>query len=284
MSAVVRCASAASTSSCIPLTISATRSASARAACSPSSASRSFRRRIRSVRSRMNADSITSSPTRRRWMVSSAGKMVPSLRLSSTSTCITLSGSGASSSSFAARRGPRRPSSGKIMPRSGLPIASAADQPNSRSAAVFQAVTSPVRPSIATNASGAVSSSSRMRDSLWRSSRVRASVRRRLAPDPGEQAGHQEPGHGGRADRERPAQQRAVLDDEHHRVAHADEGELRERRPHREEVEGEERGPRVEQRVEQRHAPRRGWRARRSPCPPPPPRGGATRAAARQYR
>ena len=41
---------------------------------------------------------------------------------------------------------------------------------------MFQAVTSPVRPSIATNASGAVSSSIRMRASLWRRSRVRASV------------------------------------------------------------------------------------------------------------
>ena len=100
MSAMVRCASAASTSSCIPLTISATRSASARAACSPSSASRSLRRRIRSVRSRTNAESITSSPTRTRWMVSSAGNVVPSRRLSSTSTCITFSGSGASISSL----------------------------------------------------------------------------------------------------------------------------------------------------------------------------------------
>ena len=96
MSAVVRWASAASTSSCIPLTISATRSASARAACSPSSASLSFLRRIRSVRSRMKADSITSSPTLIRWRVSSAGKVVPSLRLSSSSTSTTLSGPGPS--------------------------------------------------------------------------------------------------------------------------------------------------------------------------------------------
>ena len=145
MSAVVRCASAASTSSCIPLTISATRSASARAACSPRSASRSFRRRIRSVRSRTNAESITSSPTRTRWMVSSAGNVVPSLRRSSTSTCNTLSGSGASIRCLIRSSWSSRPSSGKIIPRSRLPIASAADQPKSRSAAVFQAVTSPVR-------------------------------------------------------------------------------------------------------------------------------------------
>ena len=54
-----RWASAASTSSCIPLTISATRSASARAACSRSSASRSSSRRRRSLMSRMNAASTT---------------------------------------------------------------------------------------------------------------------------------------------------------------------------------------------------------------------------------
>ena len=90
----------------------------------------------------MNAESITSSPTRTRWMVSSAGNRVPSLRFSSTSTCITFSGSGAAISCLIRSSCSARPCSGKIRLRSGLPIASAAGQPNRRSAAVFQAVTS----------------------------------------------------------------------------------------------------------------------------------------------
>ena len=58
-----------------------------------------------------------------------------------------------------------------------------------------------VRRRSTTNASGAVSSRRRMRASLWRSSRVRASAAAASRPDPREQAGDQQPGHGGGADR-----------------------------------------------------------------------------------
>ena len=45
-----------------------------------------------------------------------------------------------------------------------------------------------------------------MRASLWRRSRVRASVAAASRLIAGEQAGHQQPGHGGRADHEQPSQ------------------------------------------------------------------------------
>ena len=59
--------------------------------------------------------------------------------------------------------------------RIGLPIASAALQPNIRSAATFQVMMIPSRSRL-TNASGALSSTSRVRASLWRSARSRCSA------------------------------------------------------------------------------------------------------------
>ena len=73
----VRWPSAASTSACMPPTISATRSASARAACSRSSASRSACRRSRSVVSVMKPEANTSPRASTFDTVASPGKAAP---------------------------------------------------------------------------------------------------------------------------------------------------------------------------------------------------------------
>ena len=77
-----------------------------------------------------------------------------------------------------------RLSSGSTSARIGLPTASAVDQPNTRSAAAFQVMMIPSASSVM-KASGALSSTSRVRVSLWRSSPARCSAwtasERRLA-------------------------------------------------------------------------------------------------------
>ena len=77
--------------------------------------------------------------------------------------CMTTT-SGASIRTGGARRGARG-SSGKISERNGLPIASEADQPKSRSAAAFHELMRH-RGRSPTKASGALSSTSRVRASL----------------------------------------------------------------------------------------------------------------------
>ena len=175
MSSSVRCASAASTSSCMPLTISVTRSASARAACSRSSASRSASRRRRSDTSRRKPAANTSPRAVTRDTLASAGKRVPSRRCSSRSNTREVS-SGPSSTAVRRSSCRSRNSGGMISARMVVPIASSDGQPSIRSAAAFQLRITPSRSSV-TNASGALSSTSRVRASLCLSSASRSSAR-----------------------------------------------------------------------------------------------------------
>ena len=73
-------------------------------------------------------------------------------------------------------------------------------------------------------------------------------------PDPREQARDQQARHQRRADCEQPEHHgtRGLDQDQHDRVAHRDQGHVRERHVEPEEVEGEQGGPRVQQRVEDR--------------------------------
>ena len=279
MSSVVRWASAASTSSCVPRTISATRSASTRAACSRSNASRSRWRRRRSLTSRMNADRVASPPALTLWSVSSAGKVVPSLRLSSRlhlhdlqrfgalhqqSSLRVVLGTALVGEDQVAQRAADRLSGGPAEEPlgGGVPGRHESCPAVDRYERVGRGVEQEAGPGLA----------------LAQLERPRLRLGG-LAAQPAEEARHQETGHRGRADGKGPPQHGPVLDREHHRVAHADPAELHQRRAHREEVEGEERGPGVEQRVEQRHPDGEvGQRDHQGPQRPRT-RGGATRAA-----
>ena len=126
--------------------------------------------------SRTKIDRIVSSPTIIFEIVFSAGKREPSRRSSSISWRSSATGSGAASIRSRRSSCSARPSGGTTRPRSGRVSASDADQPNSRSAAAFQAITIPSR-SVAVNASGALSRISRKRDSLWLSARAWSEAR-----------------------------------------------------------------------------------------------------------
>ena len=126
----VRCASAASTSACMPPTISATRSASARAACSRSSASRSACRRSRSVVSVMKPETNTSPPASTCETVASPGKRRPSRRTSSTSNVSVASGASLSTSAWRRSSWRSACSGGMISSRIVFPTASSLVQPN----------------------------------------------------------------------------------------------------------------------------------------------------------
>ena len=220
MSSSVRCASAASTSSCMPLTSSATRSASARAACSRSSASRSSCWRRRSVTSRMKpghqdlAAHVDPRDGRLRREASAvAAHELDLVVLGRRAAAVDERADGA-------RRGGRGTPPGRSACASAGRSPRPAVQPNIRSAAMFQVRITPSASSV-TNASGALSSTRRVRASLSRSSRARSSDSGCPARRPVEHARDQQACDQRRADREQPADQRAgrVLYREHDRVA-----------------------------------------------------------------
>jgi hypothetical protein len=103
--------------------------------------------------------------------VASPGKRCPSRRTSSTSKCSIASGSGFSIRARRRVSWRSRCSGGTISSLILRPIASPFVQPKTRSAATFQVLMSPSRSSV-TNASGAVSSTSRVRSSELRASRA----------------------------------------------------------------------------------------------------------------
>ena len=151
MSSSVRCASAASTSSCMPLTISAIRSASARAACSRSSASRSppgAGARRRRAGSLPPTTSPRASPARLRFRREAGAVAALELELEGSRT-VRLPVEELAPARVVAVAPLGRDDQGAH----GLPIASAGGQPNMRSAAAFQARMIPSRSRVM-NASG----------------------------------------------------------------------------------------------------------------------------------
>ena len=123
-------------------------------------------------------DTKTSPLTSTLDTVASPGKRLPSRRTNSTSKVSV--GSGESLATSASRRSSwRSPNSGgTISARIVLPIASVAVQPKSRSAAAFQLMMTPSLSSVM-NASGAVSTTSRVRTSERSSCSARSLSQRR---------------------------------------------------------------------------------------------------------